>query len=71
MAAYPPNLQCEFERKLDERKTMQLSPEEMDLFVECVAYEAIVRATVDFRKAQRRGGGITSTSPTFVEDTAC
>jgi hypothetical protein len=54
MPVCPLSLQRKFEQKLDDRKTIQLSPEELDLFVECGAYDAILRAAVDFRKAQIR-----------------
>jgi hypothetical protein len=54
MAACPLDLQRKFERKMDERKTIQLSPAELDLMVECGAYDAIVNAAVESRKAQVR-----------------
>ena len=54
MTAHPPDLQRKFDKKLDQRKTIQLSPEEMDLIVECGAYDKIVKAAQDFRKAQCR-----------------
>ncbi|MBB4857211.1 hypothetical protein HNO88_000518 [Novosphingobium chloroacetimidivorans] len=54
MAANLLDLQRKFEKKIDERKTIQLSPEEMDLIVECGAYDEIVRAALEFRKAEVR-----------------
>jgi len=54
MTAHPPDLQRKFDKKIDERKTIQLSPEEIDLLVECGAYDKIVEAARDFRKKQCR-----------------
>jgi len=54
MAANFLDLQRKLEKKIDQRKTIQLSPDELDLMVECGAYDQLVRAALEFRKAEVR-----------------
>jgi hypothetical protein len=54
MAANLLDLQRKLEKKIDQRKTIQLSPDELDLMVECGAYDQLVRAALEFRKAEVR-----------------
>jgi hypothetical protein len=41
-------------RKIDQRKTVQLSPDELDLLVDCGAWEAICKAALEFQRNQCR-----------------
>lgn len=46
------DLQRRLSRKIDAGKTIQLSPDDLDLFVASGAYAAILRATEDFQRDQ-------------------
>src|SRR5688500_12748059 len=54
VTVHPPDLMRKLSKKIDQGKAVQLTPAELDLLVECGAFDRVCEAATEFQRKQCR-----------------